>query len=75
MVNETKVEEVITGTIKKEEFEGIIETLTYVKLWLIISVVIIIKIILIKTVRICKRVYTVHKERLIRQHNETTIQA
>lgn len=74
MINETKAETIIkiTDNIKKEDFENIIETITYVKLWLILFVLIVTKIILIKAVKICKKIYTVHNERVIRQHGTTT---
>lgn len=77
MINDTKVETIIkvAENIKKEDFEYILETITYVKLWLILFVIIIIKITLIKVIDSCKKVYAVHRERIIRQHNETTIQA
>lgn len=77
MINETKAEAIIkiTDNIKKEDFEYILETITYVKLCIILFVLTIIKIILIKAVKTCKRIYTVHSERIIRQHITTTSQA
>lgn len=65
----------ITEIIKREDFEYVIETITYVKLWLILFVLIIIKVILIKAIRACKRAYIVHNERIIRQHGGATTQA
>lgn len=77
MINETKTETIIkvAENIKKEDFQYIYETIYYVKLWLILFVLIITKIILIKTVKICKKIYTVHKERIIRQHTGAATQA
>lgn len=78
MINGTKAETSIkvTDNIKKEDFEYVLETITYVKIWLILFAIIITKIILIKRVSFCKKIYIVHKERIIRQHSGTaTIQA
>lgn len=77
MINETKAATIIkiTDNIKTEDFEYVIETITYVKLWLILFILVVVKITLIKTIKICKKVYTVHKERIIRQHSGTTTQA
>lgn len=74
MINETKVGAVIkvADNIKKEDLEYIVETLT-LKLCLIIFIIIILKIILSKLTNLCKRVYIVHNERVIRQ-NETATQ-
>lgn len=74
MINETKTGAIfqIKDNINKKDFEYIVEIITYVKLWLILFAIIITKIILIKTVRICKRIYTVHNDRVIRNHSETT---
>lgn len=81
MSNETKTEDIIKikETINKEDVEYIINTITYVRLWLVIFVIIIAiiiaKIILFKVVKTCKRAYIVHNERVIRQHNQATTQA
>lgn len=81
MFNETKADAVINvkDNINKEDVEYITKTLTYVNLWLtvfvIIIAIIIVKIIVTKVLNTCKRAYTVHKERVIRQHNETITQA
>lgn len=74
MINETKTGAIIQikDNINKKDFEYIVEIITYVKLWLILFAIIITKIILIKTVRIRKRIYTVHNDRVIRNHSETT---
>lgn len=74
MSNDTKVEANIkvNEVIKKEDFEFILETITYLKLWLILAVLIIVKIIIVKSVKRCKRIYTVHNERVIRQHTVAT---
>lgn len=76
MLNETKVETVIkvNDIFEKEELEQIIETITYIKLWLLFFALILIKVILIKTIKICKRVYNVHNEKIIREHNIATVQ-
>lgn len=76
MLNETKVETVIkiNDIIEKEEVNQIVETITYIKLWLVLFTLILIKVILIKTINICKRFYTVHNERVIRNHNTTGVQ-
>lgn len=71
MLNNTKID---TDNIK-EDFEYIVETITYVKLWVILFVLIAIKIILFKTIKLCKRIYTVHNERVIRHHSTTSTQA
>lgn len=73
MINDTKVETIIkvAENIKKEDFEYILETIKYVNLWLIIFVLIIIKVVLIKTVKTCKKAYITHNERIIRQHTAT----
>lgn len=70
MLNNTKSD---TDNIR-EDFDYIVETITYVKLWVILFVLIVIKIILFKTIKFCKRAYTVHNERVIRQHGTTTTQ-
>lgn len=78
MVNVTTNEIIvkpITEIVNREDFEYVIETVTYVKLWIILFVLIITKIILIKTIKTCKKVYKVHNERVIRQHTETNSQA
>lgn len=77
MLNETKNEATtkVLDSIKKEDFEHVTETITYVKLWLILFVLILIKIILIKTVKFCRKIYSVHNERVIRQHTKTNSQA
>lgn len=76
MSNDTKVEANIkvNEVIKKEDFEFILETITYLKLWLILAVLIIVKIIIIKSVKKCKKFYTAHNERIIRQHSTTTLE-
>lgn len=73
MLNKTKIEATIQvkDNINKEDFEYIVEIITYVKFWLILFVLIVIKIILMKLVKFCKKIYTVHNDRIIRQHNET----
>lgn len=68
MINETNRVINLTEAIKKEELNSIIETLSYVKLWLIIFTLIVIKIIITKIIKTCKKAYTVHNERVIRQH-------
>lgn len=77
MINETSANTIIrvTDSLKKEDFDQVIETINYVKLCLILFVLIVIKIILIKTVKICKRVYVIHNERVIREHSTTSTQA
>lgn len=77
MINETKAEAIIkvSENISKEDVEYIINTITYVKLWLVIFVLIVVKIILFKIAKTCKKAYTVHNERVIRKHNVTPIQA
>lgn len=77
MLNETKTEATtkVSDSIKKEDFEHVTETITYVKLWLILFVLIVTKVILIKAVKLCRKIYTVHNERVIRQHTETNSQA
>ena len=81
MLNETKTEAIIKvkENINKEDVEYMINTLNYVRLWLVIFVIIIaiiiVKIILSKVVKTCKRAYIVHNERVIRQHNQATTQA
>lgn len=69
MINNTKVETIVkVADSLKEEIEYLI---TYVKLIIILFVFVITKIILTKTVTICKKVYSVHKERVIRKHGAT----
>lgn len=78
MINETKpaaVTRVNDADDTRKDFEYIVETITYVKLWVILFVLVLIKIILIKTVKFCKKVYTVHNDRIIRQHGATPTQA
>lgn len=58
-----------------EDLEDIVETITYVKILLILFALILIKSILIKTIEACKNVYAVHNERVIRNHDGTNIQA
>lgn len=70
MVNETKIDQVIkiAEVIEQEEIDSIIQTLSYVKLWLILFTLIVIKVIIFKVIKTCKKAYTVHNERVIRQH-------
>lgn len=74
MLNDTKVEAnlKINEVINKEDFEFILETITYVKIWLLLVVLIIIKIVITKTIKACKKLYTAHNERIIRENNTPT---
>lgn len=69
MSNETKTAAIIQikDIINKEDFKYIVEVITYVKFWLILFVIIITKIILIKIVKLCNKIYTVHNDKIIRQ--------
>lgn len=72
MQNDTKVTTAVlkVTNLNKEDLEYVRETATYINLCLILFTLIIIKIAIIKFVKICGRIYLVHKERVIRQHNE-----
>lgn len=74
MINETKIETVtkIAENLKKEDLQYILETITYLKLWLILFMLVVVKVILIKTIKTCKKIYIVHNERIIRQNGATT---
>lgn len=76
MINDTKVETVlkVSEGIRKDDFELVLETVTYVKLWLVRFALVLIKLILIKVVKLCRRAYTVHNEKIIREHNIATVQ-
>lgn len=76
MSNDTKVEANIkvNEVIKKEDFEFILETITYLKLWLILAVLIILKVVIVKSVKKCKNFYAAHNQRIIRQHSTTTVE-
>lgn len=71
MLNETTIIK-INDNFKKEDFDYILNTIIYVKLCILLFVLIIIKIVLTKTINICKKAYTVHNERVIRQHGTTS---
>lgn len=58
-----------------EDIEVVAKTITYVKILLILFALILIKSILIKTIETCKKAYTVHNERVIRNHDGTNTQA
>lgn len=64
----------ITVNKNEEHFDAEIGMLSDIKFWLIVIVIIIIKLILIKFVKACKKAYEVHNETLIRRHNRTTPQ-
>lgn len=70
MSNDTKViaNIKVNEIIKKEDFEFILETIGYVKLWLILVVLIIIKIVIVKTITICKNLYSIHNKRILRKN-------
>lgn len=70
MLNETRAQIVSEIKDNKEDIEYIVEIITYVKYWLILFLIIAIKVILSKTVKVCKRIYEVHNERVIRKNNE-----
>lgn len=69
--NATKL---VTVSGNELDFDTTNEILSDIKLWLIIVVIIIIKLILIKFVKACKRAYDVHNDSVIRRHNRTTPQ-
>lgn len=57
-----------------EDIEDIAKIITYVKILLILFALILIKSILMKTFVTCKKVYVVHNERVIRNHDGTNTQ-
>lgn len=76
MSNETtnKIITTVTEKSNKKDFDNLIETLSVIKLWLTIFILIIIAIILIKVAKTCQKVYKIHNENIIRQHNRITPQ-
>lgn len=76
MSNETTAKIITTVTEKtnKNDFDNLIETLSIIKLWLTIFILIIITIILIKVAKTCQKMYNMHNETIIRRHNRTTPQ-
>lgn len=70
----TEISTPITMNINEKDFNIMNETLSDIKMWLIIITIIIVKIVLIKLLKTCKRTYNMHNETVIRRHNRTTPQ-
>lgn len=56
-------------SIDYENMNEIINNLNDIKMWLIIISIIIIKLVLIKVMRLCKKTYAKHNENVIKKHN------
>lgn len=57
------------GHLNNEQIIEIIENLTDIKIWIIIITIIIIKIVIIKAIKLCKKGYEIHNQKVIQRHN------
>lgn len=58
----------------KEHFLAIKDTLSDIKMWLIIIAIIILKVIVIKLIKMCGKVYKIHNEKIIQRHRRISPQ-
>lgn len=63
-----------TVNMKEEDFDDLLENVSDIKLWLIIIATIIVKIMIIKLLKMCKKAYTMHNKKVIERHNKITPQ-
>lgn len=63
-----------TVNINEDDLDNLLENVSDIKLWIIIIATIIVKIVIIKLIKLCKRGYTMHNEKIIQRHNRITPQ-
>lgn len=69
----TRATQIIVN-VNEQDLNNMIDTLSNIKLWLIIIVLIFVTAIMIKLVKACRMAYNMHNETVIRRHNRTTPQ-
>lgn len=72
MINKSELISLETENIK-EDFDYIVETITYVKLCLFLFVLMVVKVIIIQLIKTCSKIYKLHNETIIRRVTPTTL--
>lgn len=58
-----------TVNINEQNFNDLIENISDIKLWIKIIAIIIVKIVLLKVIKMCKKAYQMHNEKIIQRHS------